>query len=371
MSWFPEQAGNGLDRVYYHLIRSLPEAGVSVCGLVAGSPEVARSSHGRVRAFAPETARLPVRWRAMRCLFARVRAEHAPDVVAAHFALYALPVLDQLRSVPLVVHFHGPWALESAVEGAGRPAVRGKALVERLVYRRGARFVVLSDAFRSLLHRRYGVPAERIRVVPGGVSVERFACALTRREARERLGWPVDRPVVLAVRRLARRMGLDTLIDAVGEVRRRVPEVLLLIAGRGPLEAALGRRIREAGLERHVRLLGFLPDEDLPLAYRAANLTIVPTLALEGFGLTTVESLAAGTPVLVTPVGGLPEVVRDLAPHLILRGCDRAALAEGLAAALGGTLHLPDPERCRAFVRQRHDWPVVTRRIRDVYAEVV
>jgi glycosyltransferase involved in cell wall biosynthesis len=101
-------------------------------------------------------------------------------------------------------------------------------------------------------------------------------------------------------------------------VRRIHPEVLLLIAGKGPLHDALSARIEDLGLQRHVRLLGYVPDADLALAYRAADLSVVPTVALEGFGLITVESLAAGTPVLVTPVGGLPETVQALAPNLIL-----------------------------------------------------
>ena len=71
----------------------------------------------------------------------------------------------------------------------------------------------------------------------------------------------------------------------------------------------------------------------LPLAYRAADLTVVPTVALEGFGLIAVESLAAGTPVLVTPVGGLPEVVAALSPALVLAATGSAPLADAVIRA--------------------------------------
>ena len=71
-------------------------------------------------------------------------------------------------------------------------------------------------------------------------------------------------------------------------------------------------------MANHVRMLGSSRDADLPLYYRAADLSVVPTVALEGFGLVAAESLAAGCPALVTPVGGLPSVVADLSPDLVL-----------------------------------------------------
>jgi glycosyltransferase involved in cell wall biosynthesis len=120
-----------------------------------------------------------------------------------------------------------------------------------------------------------------------------------------------------------------------------------------------------------VRFLGSLPDGELPLAYRAAELTVVPTVALEGFGLIVVESLAAGTPVLVTPVGGLPETVARLSPCLVLPAAGPASLAEGLCDALAGRLALPDADTCRDYARAHYDWPVIADRIAAAYAEAM
>ncbi len=371
MSWFPEQAGNGLDRVYHALARHLPRAGVGVRGLVAGSEGVARTSGGAVQAFAPEAASLPGRLWALRQHVRRAVRREPVDLVAAHFALYTAPMLDLLDGRPLVVHFHGPWAGESEAEREHALIVKAKAALERLVYRRGARFIVLSEAFRHVLTTRYGVPEEHVRIVPGGVEVGRFDTGLSREEARRRLGWPADRPIILSVRRLARRMGLENLIEAMDHVRRHVPGALLFIAGKGPLAGELEARIAEAGLEQHVRLLGFVPDDDLPLAYRAATLSVVPTVALEGFGLITVESLAAGTPVLVTPVGGLPETVRGLDPALILESARTDALARRLVGVLRGDAALPSSDACQRYARERFDWPVVAARTRAVYEEVL
>lgn len=366
LGWFPESHG-GAENVFYHLAGHLPDAGFSVFGLVLGSGAAEVESGRRVASFAPPTASLPRRIAAARAGVGAALDRHDPDLVASHFALNTVAALPALRHRPLVVHFHGPWALESAAEGAGPLAVRLKFLVERLVYRRAARFIVLSSAFETILRERYRVPDDRIHRVAGGVDAARFAVAEDRRAARAALGWPQDRPVILTVRRLVRRMGLPALLDAMAELRARVPDALLMIAGRGPEETALRERIQGLGLEDRVRLLGFVPDARLPLAYRAADLCVMPSQALEGFGLTALESLAAGTPVLVTPVGGLPEVVEGLDGDLVLEGRGAQALAAGLAEALTGRRRLPDSEACRDHARRHFDWPVIAARVGRVY----
>lgn len=368
MGWFPQQTG-GLNRMYYHLMHHLPQAGVDVRGLVTGEP--VPTNGVSIDAFAPTEAGLFTRLRRARSAARHALSGTGPDVVVSHFALYTVPWLDRIGDRPFVVHFHGPWAAESEVEFASSLSARLKKHLERLVYHRADRLIVLSDAFRQLLIDRYGLPAARIRVVPGGVDASAYGIDLSRTEARRRMGWPTDRPIALSVRRLVRRVGLERLIDATKQVRRQVPDVLVLIAGQGPLEAELHQRIREAGLVDHVRLLGYVPDADLPQAYRAADVSVVPTIALEGFGLVVVESLAAGTPALVTPVGGLPEIVAPLAPDLVLANDDPATIAAALVQAFRRPSSLPTAAECRSYARAHYDWPTVARRTRAVYQEVL
>jgi glycosyltransferase involved in cell wall biosynthesis len=371
MGWFPEQAGNGLDRMYHGLIQHLPAAGVDVTGLVAGSSSVASASNGVVRSFAPDTARLVRRLHHLRKAFRNVTASGPPDLVASHFAPYTAPVLDLLPDCPLIIHFHGPWGAESRAEGESALAAGIKTWIERAVYRRGTAFITLSAAFQKELVTEFGIDPDRIHVVPGGVNASAFDTGCGRTEARQRLGWPTDRPVVVAVRRLARRMGLERLIEAVRQVRQQIPDVLVLIAGTGPLRKELQARIDSYQLKRNVQLLGFVPERDLPYVYRAANLSIVPTVALEGFGLITVESLAAGTPVLVTPHGGLPEVVSGLDADLVLPGDDVEVLVEGLVRSLAGRVSLPASADCQRYVREHFDWTAIAHATRAVYGGVL
>jgi glycogen synthase len=371
LEWLPERAG-GANRHYHDLVRHLAAGGTAVRGLVAGSDRPAADTGGVVRAFCPSDAPLARRMLAVRRAARRLLDEFAPDIVASHFALYALPCLDLLRRRPFVAHFHGPWALEGEAEGAGRLATAAKLRLERAVYARARLCVAHTEAFARVLGDRYGVPRHRVRVVPGAIDTGPFLAAkLPREEARAALGWPANRPTVLIVRRLVRRMGLENAVAAMAEVRRRHPDALLMVGGRGPLAGELAGLVEAGGLGGHVRLLGYVPEEHLPLAYRAADLSVVPSVALEGFGLTTAESLAAGTPVLVTPVGGLPEVVRDLSQGLVVRGTAPADIAEGICSALSGRLSLPREAACRSYASSRFDWAVVAPMMQAVYEEAL
>jgi glycosyltransferase involved in cell wall biosynthesis len=198
------------------------------------------------------------------------------------------------------------------------------------------------------------------------VDISRFHPA-DRSASKDLLGWPRRRRIIFCVRRLVERMGIEALIAAFGSIAARHPNVCLFVAGQGPLQGMLESQISSLGLGDRIRLLGFLPDSLLPAAYQAADFSVVPSASLEGFGLTTLESLACGTPVLVTPVGGLPEVIRPLAPYCILTGVKSEQIAEGLDAFLAGELTMPAAADCVDYVRQSFTWDRVAREVLTLY----
>lgn len=364
-----EHGGEG--RVIAELAKFLPAAGFDVVGAVAGPDNVAELTKGHFVNFGPENGPKLARFRSARAILSRIVEEQKPEVVASHFALYALPALDKLRKCPMVTHFHGPWGAESAQDGAGELASKVRAAVEKTVYGQARRVIVLSKAFSELVQERYGINAERIRIVPGCVDVDRFRPTMSKVLARERLGLPLDRPILFSIRRLVARMGLAELISAMRLIKRDIPDVLLCIAGRGLLKRALEQQVREAGLEEHVRFLGFVEDESLPLFYRAADLNILPTLALEGFGLVAAEGLAAGTPSLVTPVGGLPDVVSQLSENLIFASTRQEDLANRITSALLGRVAMPSGDECSAYAARHFNSALMAERTSAVYREVL
>jgi glycosyltransferase involved in cell wall biosynthesis len=124
-------------------------------------------------------------------------------------------------------------------------------------------------------------------------------------------------------------------------------------------------------MTKHIRFLGYVEDDQLPHLYRAADINVVPTLALEGFGLVAAEAMAAGTPSMVTPVGGLPEVVSDLSPDLIFQSSSSSHLAQGLIDALLGRVRLPDSVACEAFVNANFTSALMAKRTAAVYKELL
>ena len=370
LEWFPEQGG-GLDRYFYDCINRLPDIGLEVTGLVAGSDRVISDSRGRVRAFAPAGSSLIKRLPAVRREFRQALAKEDFDLIVSHFALYTFPILDLIQHCPSVIHFHGPWALESSVEANRSLAVKTKKWLEKSVYRRSQQFIVLSQTFRDVLHQEYQVPLDRINIIPGGVDIDRFNIELPVAEARSKLGWDRDRPTIFCIRRLAKRMGLDNLVTAIAEVKSVYPDVMLYLAGKGELKDLLQAQIADLNLKHNIELIGYVSDEDLPICYRAADFSVVPTVALEGFGLIVVESLAAGTPVLGTPVGGIPEILRPFNEDLVFAGYQPSQLARGIIEALSGDRILPSSEACLKYVTKNYSWQKIAREIELVYRKVL
>jgi glycosyltransferase involved in cell wall biosynthesis len=366
-----DASGGGVDRYFWELNQGLRRTVTDLdtrrfffekgAGTLQESPE--ELSIGR--------ADLPL---PRRLLLLRNRILKIPDfdpyrfVLASHFSLYALPLVPEFSKLAHVIHFHGPWAHESSLHGQGKVRVLLKKVVEQLVYRTATSFITDSNAFRKLLVSEYAVPLEKVQAILPAVDIFRFQRA-DRLASRAVLGWPRRRRIILCVRRLVERMGLEALVAAFASIVSRHSDVCLFIAGQGPLRGELESRIASLGLADRVRLLGYLPDATLPAAYQAADISIVPSTSLEGFGLTTLESLACGTPVLVTPVGGLPEAIQPLSPSCILAGTKSDQIANGLDAYLSGELEAPTASKCVEYVRQNFTWERVAKQVLAVYEE--
>lgn len=360
MGWMGAQPG-GLNRYFAELLDALLEGGVAADGLVIGDVSGAPAN---LRGVSGPAESVPARLLAVARTLAR--RDRRVDVLDVHFALYGAPaVLGVLRRLPLVVHFQGPWADESRVQGDPPRARMAKRALEAAVYRRAERVVVLSNAFAELLVRRYGVAPWRVRVLAPGVRLDRFApVAGDPATARTELGLDPDRALVVAVRRLVPRVGLDVLLRAWGQLPAGP---LLALVGDGPWRDELHRLAGELGLGDHVRFVGRVDEDDLTRWYRAADVSVVPSVALEGFGLVVTESLAAGTPVVASDLDGLRDALGGLDCSLLVPPGDPAALATRLREALAGDR--PSRATCRAYA-EGFGWPEVAARHAALYREV-
>jgi len=342
-----ETRSGGLSRYLEAFCNTLRDMGVS--------PSVVTST-------ADDPTWMPLRTLQLARRAHRQMPAHLLDV---HFAPTGLiPILLSPKDTSIVVHFQGPWATETQHERGSKLGAGIRRVVERAAYLRADLIVTLSRDFASLVVDEYGVDPSRVVTIPPGVDLDRF-CPGPGSPSLGGFNLPPGQPVVVVARRLTSRMGVDTLIRAWPEIRRHSP-ALLIVVGSGPERATLEGMVSDLALDGSVRFLGHVSDSDLVAAYRSASLSVVPTRALEGFGLVVLESLACGTAVVASDVGGLRDAVSPLDPTLLVPPGDPHALALRIAAALAGDA--PDSASCRSYAEQ-FSWARVAERHLQLYQQ--
>lgn len=311
--------------------------------------------------------------RECRLLFEHLQAEYAFDCINGHqpFSAWAVLRSPRMRGIPFVYTCHSlsfeeflsrrriPSGLAGRTLDALNASVRKR--IEKKVLAAAARIVVLSGYTQNKLLTVHKTAAERIVIIPGGVDTGRFRPVNDRKSVRFRLGLPADRFMLLTVRNLVPRMGLENLIGAMRDVVRALPEIYLVIGGEGPLKASLLRRRDELHLQENILFTGFVPEADLPDCYRAADVFVLPTVELEGFGLVTLEALASGTPVLGTPVGGTLEILSRLDEKFLFADASQESISQSIIKTGRAYIRQPeqwqqDSRRCQEFAEKYYSW---------------
>lgn len=234
--------------------------------------------------------------------------------------------------LPFVTYVHGQLADEARFErGVTRLSMQIQARWEARAVRRADRGVTLSQYARGEIHRRYGVPLDRIAVVPPAFDGPGFVRRLDAVGA-----VPRDSAVarILSVSRLYRRKNLPALVAAAARLRAKGHRVEVRIVGDGPDRRRVERAVCRQGLGDTVSLLGHVAEQQLLQEYRAADVFCLPSLQ-EGFGMVFLEAMAASLPVVACRAGATPEVVPDgVAGLLVPPANDGEALAGALSRVL-------------------------------------
>jgi len=241
-----------------------------------------------------------------------------------HFCLTYLYVLLRnpllvLRSNLNILHFHGPWYLESKIQNP-KARVRNslKFILELTLLHSFPQIICVSQAFADLLTTRFKINSRKIAVISAGVDTNRFMPSSEPQKVGE-----VERALQIGtVRRLVPRMGLEILISSMLEIE----DAYLTIVGIGPLEEQLKQLILELGLSERVTLSGYIRDENLPDYYKSIDLCVIPSIALEGFCVTALEAMACGIPVIATNLDGLKESVGKCDSRLLFEANSIPAL---------------------------------------------
>jgi len=284
-------------------------------------------------------------------------------------------------SAASVFVFQGPWykeamakegQLEAATQGDTsmlHPKYRARKWVDRYILDHCTAYVTLSDHMRQEALEIASTSAQKHRKIPGGVDLDRFGPAEDKMAVRRELSLPEDKIILFTARRLAARMGLENLIQAMAIVEREREDVMLLIGGQGEIKEKLQQLIRDLGLQR-TTLTGYIAyDSELPKYYQASDLFVMPSITLEGFGLSTVEALACGVPVVGTSTGGTPEILNGVLPDFVLPSTEPRAIAEGILGLLDSVRDEGLKTKVRDYA-ERHSWKNIANSFEALFEEV-
>jgi glycosyltransferase involved in cell wall biosynthesis len=274
-----------------------------------------------------------------------------PDIVHGHNLFQSAAVFERFYNRSRCCYtIHSP-AEDEARIAWGSQGILGKlksffglSIIRRIESEILANSSVLTAesqyTVRCIAQNYNSAVAGKIRVIPGWVDMSIFKPLIQEKtdEVRQHLGWPMDSPVFFVLRRLEARMGLDNLLRALAIVKKRGFHPHTVIGGSGSLRVFLEKLRDELGLHKCVCFMGFVPASILPQAYAACDASIIPTAQLECFGIIALEALACGKTTLVTPVGALPEVMRNFQPEWIARDSTAEGIADLMCSFLNKSL---------------------------------
>lgn len=294
----------------------------------------------------------------------------------------ALLARAKLSQLPVLYVFHSPSHEEYLLANAHRarcrraPQAQFRKIVERLCLRGTKKILVLSKYMSNKVKSLHKIAEDRIIVNPGGVDLDRFRPPRNRRHLKRSLGFPEGKVHLFTLRNLEPRMGLDNLLKCISILKDIKAGVHLVLGGEGIERPNLENLIKKYGLDDEVTMTGFIPPETLPQYYGAADFFILPTRSLEGFGLVTPESMACGTPVLGTPVGGTVEVLSNFDPQFLFRDTSPNAMAEGIQIAIK-RFFVQSKEYdglrscCRRYAADNYSWKRHIDHLRSMLKELV
>ncbi len=253
----------------------------------------------------------------------------------AGIAGFSSTIAGKLLGIPVVLTIHGAGVIVNPElnYGLGRSSL-GKLYVTGAL-RMADTIVSVSKHLRNLAVHNWNASPKKIVVVPNFVDINRFNPNLQSKQVRKKLKFS-DSPIILTVRNLNPKDGVQYLIESIPEILKQFGNVNVIIVGEGYARRRLEELARKLKIQDHVCFTGWVSDFELPYYYALCNVFVIPSLE-EGFGISSIEAMACGKPVVGTNVGGIPEVVLNRTTGLLVKAKDSIALARGINQILSNS----------------------------------
>jgi len=229
--------------------------------------------------------------------------------------------------------------------------------------------ITTGDSIKRQLVKELGLSPKKVRSIPTGIDVGRFASA-SGGTVRAGLGLTGENIILGTAAVLRSWKGHEYVIGALPEVLREFTGVRLVLAGEGPWRKKVEECIKGLGLEDKVFLLGH--REDIPEVVNAFDISLLASYASEGIPQFLLQSMAAGKPVIGTSVGGIPEVVEDGVTGILVPPKDPAAIAEAVRTMLSDRERMARMgEAGRKAVLERHTMDMMLDSLEELYETVL
>src|SRR3989338_6915602 len=233
-----------------------------------------------------------------------------------------------------------------------------KSFFRKLIIKKADIITVISEYLKLFIFKIK--PGAKIEIIPNGINPEKFNSRSSNLTAldmlKEKLGIKMDERVIITVSRLVPKNGVRDIIGAMPETIKKIPNAKLLIIGRGKLEKDLRDQVRELSLGKNVLMIGEVENDKLPDYLLVSDVFVRPSLS-EGLGTAFLEAMAAGVPIIGTPVGGITDFLIDRQTGLFCRVGNSRDLSDKIVMLLTDKgLRDNIIRNARELVLKRYDW---------------
>ena len=229
------------------------------------------------------------------------------NLIYAHdwLTAYAAKTLKQAYKTPLISTIHATEAgRNSGINGETQKYIND---TEWMLTYESSEVIVNSNYMKSELQRLFGLPFEKINVIPNGVNLNQFNGIERDYDFRRKFAMDNEK-IILFIGRLVHEKGIQNLISAMPKILANYHDSKLIIAGKGGMIDELKAQVNALGLGNKVYFTGYLASKDVQKMYKCADVSVFPS-TYEPFGIVALEAMLSGTPVVVSDIGGLNEIV--------------------------------------------------------------
>lgn len=197
-----------------------------------------------------------------------------------------------------------------------------------------------------------------VAIIPNGVDIDKFKASSINSK---------DNKTIITVSRLVEKNAVKDLIDAIAIVAKKIPDINLLIIGDGYQKNDLMKQVQILGLGENVKFLGEISNDLLPQYLAKASVFVRPSLS-EGLGISFLEAMAMGVPVVATPVGGIVDFLEDGRTGLFCKVGDAQDIAEKIMTLINNEMLRQNIiSRAREIILERYTWPSIAEKFRNLY----